>query len=346
MTGKPGFTCDYCGGSGSLEAIHGRVACVACLGAGATAPGAIAGDALNAYLDEPCSVKDEIVQLAKQIQLKRADPTWLPLKVFWSRTASGDEQVELAEKEETLFTVGITPEGDFAIEAKTHYYREGCVRPWFVEGRWGGSRDVPLSSLGEITMHFDFHAADWWGNGSNKCYSNYLGAGGLGHRKNLTLTRTHSKGRGLLELLKVVLANPDAHLSRIRATIPGPTKAPVGLENRATTGAQVVGQALRPAGHALGHVAEGTGWPVGSRNGLGIAALVCGLAGITFLPVFAPIAAVLLGHMGQHACRKGAASNRAMSIAGTVLGYVGVVVAVVWAVVVVVAMNQSAVLVR
>jgi hypothetical protein len=61
-----------------------------------------------------------------------------------------------------------------------------------------------------------------------------------------------------------------------------------------------------------------------SKNGLGVAALVCGIVGLV-LPIALPaVAAVICGHMGVAAAKRGEADNKGMSVAGLVLGYVGV----------------------
>jgi len=65
-----------------------------------------------------------------------------------------------------------------------------------------------------------------------------------------------------------------------------------------------------------------------AKNGLGVAALICGLVGVTVVPVLASIAAVVLGHMGLSAHKEGQADNHGMSLAGMILGYVGVALGV------------------
>ena len=67
------------------------------------------------------------------------------------------------------------------------------------------------------------------------------------------------------------------------------------------------------------------------ENYRGTATLVLGCVGMTFIPIVAPISAVIaivLGHMGLTSCRKGFASNRGMAIAGTILGYIHLLIAV------------------
>ena len=62
--------------------------------------------------------------------------------------------------------------------------------------------------------------------------------------------------------------------------------------------------------------APATGEP--SKNWLGVAALVTGALGLSVL-------AIPLGHVGLRAVRGGEATNRPFALAGTILGYIGLV---------------------
>jgi len=73
-----------------------------------------------------------------------------------------------------------------------------------------------------------------------------------------------------------------------------------------------------------------------SKNGLGVAALICGIGGFILVPLLASIAAVILGHLGLKAAEEGLADNRSFSVAGLVLGYVGIALTVLTVAVVVV----------
>lgn len=59
------------------------------------------------------------------------------------------------------------------------------------------------------------------------------------------------------------------------------------------------------------------------KNWLGIVALITSLTGFGLL-------AIIFGHMGIAASDRGEASNRGMALAGTIIGYVGVLFAVLY----------------
>ncbi len=72
-------------------------------------------------------------------------------------------------------------------------------------------------------------------------------------------------------------------------------------------------------------------------NGLAIASMVSGIAGIFLCILFVPsILAVVFGHVGLTQIKRSAGRERGkgMAIAGLVLGYLGVVAAIVWIIVV------------
>jgi hypothetical protein len=60
------------------------------------------------------------------------------------------------------------------------------------------------------------------------------------------------------------------------------------------------------------------------RDGMGIAALVCGILGLTLVPGICSLIAVILGHLALGAARRGETSSRGPAIAGLVTGYIGV----------------------
>ena len=83
-----------------------------------------------------------------------------------------------------------------------------------------------------------------------------------------------------------------------------------------------------PAGYNYpnGQWAQPTGpglWLAQSKNGVGTAALVFGILGLTIFSGIGSIVAVILGHMGLKAAKQGLASNRGSSVAGVVMGYIG-----------------------
>jgi hypothetical protein len=67
-------------------------------------------------------------------------------------------------------------------------------------------------------------------------------------------------------------------------------------------------------------------------NQLAIAALVCGLAQVFFW-LFTGIPAIVLGHMARRQIRRTGEKGEGMALAGLVLGYIGVAVSLVLAVV-------------
>lgn len=103
-----------------------------------------------------------------------------------------------------------------------------------------------------------------------------------------------------------------------------------------------------PAGAYPGTAGYGATGPAGQpwatpRNGLGVAALVCGIAsivlgllGIFLLPLLLSfplgIAAIPLGIAGRRRVQRGAASNGGAALSGLLLGIAGIVVSAVVAV--------------
>jgi hypothetical protein len=75
--------------------------------------------------------------------------------------------------------------------------------------------------------------------------------------------------------------------------------------------------------------------PVGPRNGLGIAALVVAIIGLVFCwtvigGVILGVAAVILGFVARGRVKRGEASNGGVAIAGIVLGFLAIVVSLVF----------------
>jgi hypothetical protein len=70
--------------------------------------------------------------------------------------------------------------------------------------------------------------------------------------------------------------------------------------------------------------------PVSAKtNGLAIASLVLGIVGIS-------IVAIILGHISLGQINKTGEQGRGMALAGTILGYVGLVFTIIWIIVAVV----------
>lgn len=63
--------------------------------------------------------------------------------------------------------------------------------------------------------------------------------------------------------------------------------------------------------------------PTSSTNPLAIVSLVTGVLGITFVPFFASVAAVVTGHFALHQIKLKQEQGRGMALAGLVTGYAG-----------------------
>ncbi len=60
-------------------------------------------------------------------------------------------------------------------------------------------------------------------------------------------------------------------------------------------------------------------------NALSIVALVAGIAGLTVLPFLASIVAIITGHMARAEMRRTGEKGEGFSLAGLIMGYVGIV---------------------
>lgn len=75
--------------------------------------------------------------------------------------------------------------------------------------------------------------------------------------------------------------------------------------------------------------------PIGPRNGLGIAALVVAIVGLVFCwtvvgGVILGVAAVILGFVARGRVKRGEATNGGVAIAGIVLGFLAIIVSLVF----------------
>lgn len=73
-----------------------------------------------------------------------------------------------------------------------------------------------------------------------------------------------------------------------------------------------------------------------ATNGLAIASLICGIAGYVVFPVIAPLLAIIFGHVARGQIRRTGEGGGGMAIAGLLLGYINLALAVVGAVVVII----------
>jgi Domain of unknown function (DUF1707)/Domain of unknown function (DUF4190) len=75
------------------------------------------------------------------------------------------------------------------------------------------------------------------------------------------------------------------------------------------------------------HAAEVTPVPVAKTNGLAMASLACGLAQFMFGPL-ATIPAIVFGHMALHQIRRSGEQGAGLAIAGLILGWAAVALAI------------------
>lgn len=72
------------------------------------------------------------------------------------------------------------------------------------------------------------------------------------------------------------------------------------------------------------YAASGYGYPAApANNGLAVASLVLGIAGIFIVPIIGSIAAVIMGHMARKQIRERGEGGDGMAVGGLVTGYVG-----------------------
>lgn len=95
------------------------------------------------------------------------------------------------------------------------------------------------------------------------------------------------------------------------------------------------GQAPQPSPYAAGGVPQsaypGSQYPMQPypKNGLGVWSLVLGIVSWLVCPIIASIAAIITGHMSRRAVREGQADNGGMALAGIILGWASLILAVV-----------------
>jgi hypothetical protein len=99
-------------------------------------------------------------------------------------------------------------------------------------------------------------------------------------------------------------------------------------------------------GAPYGQPAYGYPGPTGPRNGLGTAALVCGIVGVVLcftvvLGIVLGVLALVFGLIGRGRAKRGEATNRGHATAGVVLGIIGVVLSIVFIVIYVLIANSS-----
>lgn len=114
-------------------------------------------------------------------------------------------------------------------------------------------------------------------------------------------------------------------------------------------GQQPGGYGQQPGGYGQqpGYSGYQPGW-VGSpgygaakTNGLAIAALICGLVQFIGFGIFTGIPAIILGHMARRQVRQTGEQGAGMAMAGLVLGYIGVALAIILVIVIIAAVAAS-----
>lgn len=66
-----------------------------------------------------------------------------------------------------------------------------------------------------------------------------------------------------------------------------------------------------------------------STNGKAIGSLILGVIGVTGVPIVASIVAIILGHMARHEIAVTGKEGKGLATTGIVLGWIGVVLAVI-----------------
>ncbi|GAA1810665.1 DUF4190 domain-containing protein [Agromyces neolithicus] len=87
-----------------------------------------------------------------------------------------------------------------------------------------------------------------------------------------------------------------------------------------------------PAAPAYGEAAPGYGQPAGApakTNVLAIVSLIASISAFVILPFIGSIAGVICGHIGLSQIKKTGEQGRGMAVAGLIIGYVGIVLAII-----------------
>ncbi|WP_232498009.1 DUF4190 domain-containing protein [Agromyces humatus] len=85
-----------------------------------------------------------------------------------------------------------------------------------------------------------------------------------------------------------------------------------------------------PAAPAYGQPAPAYGQPAGAKtNVLAIISLIASIAAFVILPFIGSIAGVICGHIALSQIKKTGEQGRGMAVAGLIVGYVGIVLAII-----------------
>lgn len=111
---------------------------------------------------------------------------------------------------------------------------------------------------------------------------------------------------------------------------PGSANPGNGYQGNAFQGNGYQGNA-NPGGFGGGYAGGGSFGPVTATNSMAIAALICGVLQLFFW-FFTGIPAIILGHIARRQIRATGEQGAGMALAGMILGYVGLVFAVLFAI--------------
>ncbi len=115
----------------------------------------------------------------------------------------------------------------------------------------------------------------------------------------------------------------DPFAQQAAPSIPPPPGAPYGQPMAAP------GQPYAAPGYSQQWGAPGQQYaPRTDKNWMGITSLILSLVGVS-------LGGIILGHLGLGAAKRGEASNRGVALAGTIVGWVGLALSVVWVVVII-----------
>jgi Domain of unknown function (DUF4190) len=106
------------------------------------------------------------------------------------------------------------------------------------------------------------------------------------------------------------------------------TSVPPASEPAPTYSAPAYGASSSPPPY--GQAATGYGQPYSSKtNTLAIVSLVTSIAGIVILPFLGSLAGVICGHISLSQIKRTGEQGRGMALAGLIVGYVGLALAIV-----------------
>ena len=108
-------------------------------------------------------------------------------------------------------------------------------------------------------------------------------------------------------------------------------KATVQASNQAgAIQQQTYGQSAQPYAGQYGAAPAYGGYPAAAKtNGLAVVSLVSSLVGIFVIPFIGSIVGIITGHMSLGQIKRTGENGRGLALAGTIIGYVGVALAII-----------------